>query len=127
MTVLPNPQAPTPPQVPDPCPTGIHVLSTPGTTVVRLSGDIDLDRAADLDTALVHALAECEDGAGLALDMSEVTFCDSTGLNVLLRVRHEALAEHRPVTIVAAGGRVARLLDITGTGSLFGYPPPLPA
>ncbi|KOG36840.1 hypothetical protein ADK34_00090 [Streptomyces viridochromogenes] len=73
----------------------------------------------ELRTALAEEMAACEAGRGLALDLSEVTFCDSTGLNTLLRARQRALKEHRSLTITAASPQVIRLLEITGADRLF--------
>ncbi|GGY51642.1 hypothetical protein GCM10010363_35830 [Streptomyces omiyaensis] len=128
MTASPESTPPAPPRrdaddarmwtrtAPAPDGTGAAIL-------VRLGGEIDLDTAEGLETALTAALSGCHDGAGLLLDLSEVSFCDSTGLNTLLRLRLLALGRHTPLTIGAASDQVSRLLDVTGTGALFAFPP----
>ncbi|MGW8361248.1 STAS domain-containing protein [Streptomyces wedmorensis] len=97
----------------------VSVRSNAGRTVVSVGGELDIAAAMELRTALAEALAACEAGRGLALDLSGVTFCDSTGLNTLLRARQRALKEHRSLTITAASPQVTRLLEITGAAHLF--------
>ncbi|NML50845.1 STAS domain-containing protein [Streptomyces sp. R302] len=91
-------------------------------TVVRLGGEIDLDNAGELETVLTAALSLAGHGAPLTLDLSEVSFCDSTGLNTLLHVRLLAEARHSRLSVVSASARVARLLDLTRTADLLGFP-----
>ncbi|MEV6200151.1 STAS domain-containing protein [Streptomyces sp. NPDC051771] len=91
-------------------------------TAVCLSGEIDLDNAAELETVLTAALSLGGHGTPLTLDLSEVSFCDSTGLNALLHVRLLAVARQRRLTVVAASAQVARLLAHTRTGDLLEYP-----
>ncbi|MFF8835766.1 STAS domain-containing protein [Streptomyces sp. NPDC015130] len=90
-----------------------------GGTFVSVHGELDIESATRLRTALMEALETCEDGGGLTLDLSEVAFCDSTGLNALLRARLRAHSEHRSLTITAASPQVARLLEMTGAARLF--------
>ncbi|GHF92857.1 STAS domain-containing protein [Streptomyces hydrogenans] len=124
--MTPPPADPTPSLFPDaPDDPRIRVEAEPTTTgtLLRLGGEIDMDTAHQLDTALRRALS---DGGGrrlLSLDLSEVTFCDSTGLNTLLRARQRALDRHVSLSITAVSEQVAHLLDITRTAPLFGLPP----
>ncbi|MFF2775518.1 STAS domain-containing protein [Streptomyces sp. NPDC058052] len=125
MTTTPVP----PPPAPDGHRAGrtrMRVRATPmpaGTrTVVRLGGEIDMDSAGELETALIDVLSGSADGGPLVLDMSGVSFCDSTALRTLLRVRRLALRRHGSLSIASASDQVARLLDLTGTGPLFGFP-----
>jgi anti-sigma B factor antagonist len=63
---------------------------------VRAAGELDLATVPRLQAELDALL---DDGyCQLDLDLDEVTFCDVAGLNLLLRVRHAA---------VAAGGHLA--------------------
>ncbi|MFJ2868052.1 STAS domain-containing protein [Kitasatospora sp. NPDC087314] len=82
-----------------------------------VSGEINLDVAGGLGEALERALHASH--TGLDLDLSAVTFCDSTGLNLLLGLRSTAHRTDRTLTITAASTRVERLLAITETTSLF--------
>lgn len=87
--------------------------------VVSIGGELDIVSAPRLRGALVEALEACEDGGRLVLDLSEVTFCDSTGLNTLLRARRRAVSDHRFLVIRAASPQVTHLLEVTGAAHLF--------
>ena len=52
-----------------------------------------------------------------AVDLSGVTFIDSTGLHALIRL-HDSLPEMR---IIAVSDAVQRLLDLTDTAEYFGF------
>ncbi|MFJ9948479.1 STAS domain-containing protein [Kitasatospora sp. NPDC091207] len=84
---------------------------------VRVYGEIDLDIAGAFHEALEEALHASR--TGLDLDLSAVTFCNSTGLNTLLRVRLAARGSGRDVVVTAVSAQVERLLAVTDTGGLF--------
>ncbi|MFC9399012.1 STAS domain-containing protein [Streptomyces sp. NPDC057027] len=97
----------------------ISVRATPGGTAATIRGELDVASVTHVRTALLQVLEECVAGGVVTLDLSQVTFCDSTGLNVLLRARRWALDEHRALIINAASPQMARLLDMTGAAPLF--------
>ncbi|MCZ0978561.1 STAS domain-containing protein [Streptomyces diastatochromogenes] len=86
---------------------------------VVVCGELDIESATQLRTALLRAMEACAEGAALTLDLSRVEFCDSSGLNVLLRARQRALGEHRSLAITAASPQMTRLLEMTGAAPLF--------
>jgi len=85
-------------------------VSTDG--VVTVSGEIDVVNSPDLGVELSER-AGVSTGT-LVVDLSEVTFMDSSGLRILLetdetcRHRHSSLVLHNP------SPAVRRLLEITG-------------
>ncbi|GGV50620.1 hypothetical protein GCM10010495_80350 [Kitasatospora herbaricolor] len=83
----------------------------------RLKGEIDMDVADPLRHVLTRALTHC--GTGLDIDMSDVEFCDSCGLDTLLRLRLQAQAQGHAVTITDASPQVRHLLALTETAGLF--------
>jgi anti-anti-sigma factor len=65
-----------------------------GVPVVGAPEEIDITNAAGLRAALLDATAH---GNGmLVVDMSQTQFCDSAGLNVLVRAR---ISGHRPKVV----------------------------
>lgn len=84
-----------------------------GVIVVR--GDIDM-AAGPLVEAAVDAL---DDGNPIRLDLGGVTFIDSSGLRSLLAASRRAHEHHTVAVLRSVGPEVARLLEITGTGSEF--------
>ncbi|MEU8516446.1 STAS domain-containing protein [Kitasatospora sp. NPDC048722] len=86
-------------------------------TRATVCGEIDLDIADGLRETLERALGGSR--TGLDLDLSAVTFCDSAGLNLMLRLRSTAHRAGRTLKITAASTQVEHLLAITETTSLF--------
>jgi anti-sigma B factor antagonist len=87
-----------------------------GTVVVRVVGDIDVETAPRLEDAIDDAAV---DGRTVVLDMTDVSFIDSSGLNAMLQLR----ARHPALSIGVMSQPVRRLLDITGVTGFFVGPP----
>ncbi|MFI8276721.1 STAS domain-containing protein [Streptomyces sp. NPDC085929] len=89
-----------------------------GGAVVVLAGEIDQDRAAEVQDILMSALGAHP--AGVVLDLAAVTFCDCSCLNVLLHARLKAGAgPGRRFKVRNMSARVARLLTLTDTLAYF--------
>jgi anti-anti-sigma factor len=88
------------------------------TVLVHACGELDLQTAAALCAPLDAAIRAPR--ARVLLDLGDVTFCDSTGLRVLMGVVQEARAHRsRLVIVVPPGSGVARLIELTGTGEFL--------
>ena len=81
----------------------VEVDDTPTARVARVSGEIDLQSAPQLEEYLAHS-----DGKPLLVDMSRVTFLDSSGLSALLRLRAGADS----VRVINPSEPVAQLLRL---------------
>ncbi|MFI5534012.1 STAS domain-containing protein [Kitasatospora sp. NPDC051853] len=88
-----------------------------GVTVVHLAGEIDLDEGAALEDVLTRALVARP--SRLVVDMTEVGYCDSAGLNALLKTRTAATAAGVDLLVAGVGDRITRLLWATGTTDVF--------
>ncbi|NGN65359.1 STAS domain-containing protein [Streptomyces sp. A7024] len=85
--------------------------------VVKPAGELDYHTAELLRQPLEQCVA---DGlARLVVDCSELEFCDSTGLNVLLGARLKAEAAGGGVHLAAMLPVVARVFEITGAEAVF--------
>ena len=87
-----------------------------GTTVLSVSGVIDLAVAEEF---IGVARACLEQTSGIGLDLGEVTFIDSSGLGVLVRMRKEADQQSKSFTLVNLSPAVERLLEVTGLDNVF--------
>ncbi|MFF8837357.1 STAS domain-containing protein [Streptomyces sp. NPDC015130] len=87
----------------------------PGTVVLVLNGELDHDTVAPLRTALTAH----REAARVVVDCSGLRFCDSTGLNVLLKARRRMLATGGRVDLSGLQPPVDRMLQITGARSVF--------
>lgn len=79
---------------------------------LALSGELDLAEAMGLET-MIRRL--CGDGLkGISLDLSRLTFMDSSGLRAVLHAQ-QLCREHRyDFFVVPGNGQVLRLFEIAG-------------
>ncbi|MER6817205.1 STAS domain-containing protein [Spirillospora sp. NPDC000708] len=79
--------------------------------VVELSGELDVTTAP----AVIDQVAELvmTDRTQVALELSQVTFCDSSGLNAFVRLWKHAQAAGGELVLVSPRPRVAELLART--------------
>ncbi|BAJ33208.1 putative antagonist protein [Kitasatospora setae KM-6054] len=96
-----------------------------GTVVCRIAGDLDIESLAPARKALAEVL---RGGNRLVVvDLAQVAFCDSSGLNMLLTARADALAAGAVLRLAAVSHPVERLLEITGAAAVFDVRPTVPA
>jgi anti-sigma B factor antagonist len=87
-----------------------------GTTLVTVDGELDLASAPNLKWTLTDVV-----GSGarqIIVDLSPVTFIDSTALGVLVAV-HRGLGPDRRMAIAGAEGDVRNIFELTGLDSTF--------
>jgi anti-anti-sigma factor len=82
--------------------------------VVRAFGEVDQDTVPALRTELQTALAMATPPFPVVVDLTEVRFFGSAGLNQLLAHHRRAAAEKIPFRIVAAHRAVLRSIEMTG-------------
>ena len=90
----------------------LSVLSRPGVTIARLEGELDIVTTPALRERLLGVL-----GPGvrlLVIDLSGVSFCDVSGLAVLIGTQRRARARGITVRLAAPRPQMAKLLRITG-------------
>ncbi|MFC9818062.1 STAS domain-containing protein [Streptomyces virginiae] len=97
----------------------VTVSRTADGVAVRVGGEIDLHNAVHLQQPLDAAIASLKRPGVIVLDLSDVAFCDCSGLNALLRTRFHARCRGHRLNLAAASRPVGRLLDLTGTTHLF--------
>jgi anti-sigma B factor antagonist len=107
--------------------TNLTVLTIPGPehVTLRVSGEIDLGTAPQLREAALEALRH--HGSDLRLDLRDVHFMDSTGIEVLLATRRRAALEGGSLTLVRPSRPVQRILQVTGVDRLFEITQPSPS
>jgi anti-anti-sigma factor len=86
-------------------------------SVVAPPNEIDLTVKEQLETLICNEWAP---GSHLAIDLSSVSFMDSTALHWLLQTRDRAIQSNREMRLIVAGdGRVEWLLEVAGIKELF--------
>jgi anti-anti-sigma factor len=101
-----------------PVPDLLHITTEPteDAIVVRAAGEIDMSTVDLLRRELDTARAEA---ATTLVDLSGVTFIDSTGLRLLLEASHSSAVSDWGFFIVRPSEAVRRLLDVSGTADLI--------
>lgn len=95
-----------------------------GRIVVVPPVEIDIGTSTDFANDLADAI-----GAGAAtveVDFSAVTFCDSTGLRVLIHGAKLARVAGCTLVIKQPTDRLLRLADLLGASAVLALPPPPP-
>jgi anti-sigma B factor antagonist len=86
---------------------------------VKVTGDIDLATADKVGEALTEALAK---GTAVWVDLSAVTFLDSTGIRALVQAHRKASGQGTNLYVHGAQQWVAKVLEVTGVGPLLAPP-----
>ena len=86
-------------------------------TVLTAVGEIDLSTSGQLDSAVVEALGQ--QTAHLTLDLSQVTFLDSSGLGVIVKALKRAKESNTTFDVVAANERVLKVFNLTGLAEVI--------
>lgn len=105
----------------------LTTLTEPGDgyVTVLVGGEIDLHSAQVLRDAALAALRE--HGPTLRLDLGDVTFMDSTGIEVLMATRRRAELDGGSLTLCRPNRAVRRVLEVTGLDQVFTIEPDQPA
>lgn len=99
-------------------PIGIDVDTTmPGRIIVNVHGEIDMFTAPQLRKSLLS----CTDNPDthIVVDLSEVSFLGSTGLQLLIEALQQARSSGATLSLVSASRHVIRPLTLTGLDEVF--------
>lgn len=86
--------------------------------VLLLTGELDLALGSDLQNDVIHLLP-ADEVRSVAIDLSEVTFIDSTVIGILAMAHKRATRAGGHLVLVGATGRVQRVLDLTGLSTVL--------
>jgi len=92
----------------------------PGTAVVAVTGEITFSNVAALDHQIVVALA---DATHLVVDLTHVTFIDSSGLSALLTASARAREHDGTVALVLAQDEPPSIFRFRGVDRLLALYP----
>uniref|UniRef100_A0AAU3I4V5 Anti-sigma factor antagonist n=1 Tax=Streptomyces sp. NBC_01393 TaxID=2903851 RepID=A0AAU3I4V5_9ACTN len=85
--------------------------------LITLAGEIDLESAPLVHTALARCLS---DGIRtIDIDLTPVTFCDCTGLNVFLHAAQQTTEAGGTLRLHHPPPTLGLILDLTGSGFLL--------
>ncbi|MFF3291819.1 STAS domain-containing protein [Streptomyces sp. NPDC003023] len=95
----------------------VEVRTEGRSEIVKPVGELDHHTAELLRAPLEEAIEQGR--VRLVVDCSQLEFCDSTGLNVLLGARLKAEADGGGVHLAGMLPVVARVFEITGAEAVF--------
>jgi anti-sigma B factor antagonist len=86
---------------------------------VRLRGELDVDTASRVKEALEQA--EQTRSPWIVVDMTELAFIDSTGIQALLMADRNARRNGHRLSFTRGGPQVERVLRLCGLGSTLDF------
>ncbi|MET9959984.1 STAS domain-containing protein [Streptomyces sp. NPDC006326] len=85
--------------------------------VLHVAGELDYDQAAALRRQVDELVLQ--PGQCLVIDLSELQFCDSSGITALLAARQHALAAGADMALTAVPANTLRILAVVGLDRVF--------
>ena len=92
----------------------MQIATSPGTDryVITVSGEVDLATSPELDVAIIAAI---DSGiSSVAIDLTAVSFMDSSGLGVIVRGLKRCREADIDLDLVITNERVLKVFSITG-------------
>lgn len=87
--------------------------------IIRLSGELDLATADDVQRELERV--EATNADSIVIDLSQLTFMDSTGVRLLVTAHARARADSNRLTLLRGGRAVQRILQLSGVEPLLPF------
>jgi anti-anti-sigma factor len=92
----------------------VRVGDAPG---VAVRGEVDINAVDKLDLALETAIVNSV--GAFVIDLTDVSFLDSSGLATIVRARALLGRENRELAIVCPPGPARRIFELTSMSELF--------
>jgi len=94
------------------------MLSSVIGSTVELDGEIDAATVGLMKQKIAEAIS-ANPGGRVTIDMTDVTFLDSTGLGALVSALRQARDGGGDITITNAAPNIRKVFDITGLAQVF--------
>ena len=107
----------------------VRTENVDGVLVARLLGEVDLSNISEVTTALTEGMAGPDRTAGhLVLDLSETSYIDSAGINLVYDLTRRMRRRGRTVRLVVPeSSPVRRVLTIASVNLIAPFDPSLEA
>jgi anti-sigma B factor antagonist len=92
----------------------VRIGDAPG---VAVHGEVDINAVDRLDMALESAIVNSV--GAFVIDLTDVSFLDSTGLATIVRARALLGRENRQLAVVCPPGPARRIFELTSMSELF--------
>ena len=90
----------------------LEATRDPDQVCVRLKGELDIAAAPVARDRIAELIAK---GRDLVLDLRGLSFIDSSGLNVLLRLANDSTRDGWSLSLIPGSSSVQRIFQLTGT------------
>jgi len=98
-----------------------RVSEQDGCVVVSVDGELDLGTAEQLQETLTTAIAEA--AGPIVLDLTDLRFCDSAGLAVLVKAHNTLSDQGRRLVLARPTTAVSRVLELSGLDQVIATAP----
>ena len=95
---------------------GYEVRTEGDTTIVVLSGDVDLDNSPKVRSILLESVGLKR---GVLVEMSGVSYIDSSGIASLVEAYQSARGGNTPFALVAVSDAAMRVLELARLDQVF--------
>ena len=102
----------------------LEIADAAGAVLVAPSGDLDMATAEKLAAGALREVSRSP--AAMTINMRRVSFCDSAGINVLVRIRNACERTGTAFRVAEPQPHVRVLLEITGVAEFLNVDPPAP-
>ncbi|WP_369275001.1 STAS domain-containing protein [Streptomyces sp. R11] len=99
----------------------IHTRSTAAGPVMELTGGLDYDSCTQLRGLLPDLNLQA--GQQLVIDLTGITFCDSSGITALIAARNHADAARAGIALAAVPHSISRIFSLVGLDQVFATHP----
>jgi anti-sigma B factor antagonist len=97
----------------------IEMTRAAGTQTIVLTGEADLAGAPKVEETLIDACAD--EPALIVVDLRNLTFIDSSGLQALITGHERCRARGQEMRIIPAPARLQRLFELTGVNDILPF------
>jgi anti-sigma B factor antagonist len=98
----------------------VDVSTRSAQCIITVSGDVDIEVSERLGTAGVAAVEAADSSCELiVVDLTDVTFIDSSGLAALVAISNAATTRGSAVRLRGVPPQTAKILKITGLDETF--------
>ncbi len=94
----------------------VNTEKNDGICKMRIEGDMTIFNAADLKKDLLDNLNECSE---LEMDLSQVNEMDTTGLQLLILAKREAVALNKGFRIISCSPATTNVLELFNMKDYF--------
>ncbi|MHA6757619.1 STAS domain-containing protein [Streptacidiphilus sp. PAMC 29251] len=95
--------------------------SPSGDVVFTLAGELDFSTSGQFTRALSDTTVGPT--TGLVIDLSDLAYCDSTGITALITAYQRAEAAGAPLILAGVGSELMRVFRIVGLEQVFTFRP----